>query len=142
MAKFIWTIHFIANGMVCDRCKKVETGYLPYTCNAHTHGMEKYNHMDFQIVLMLPDNEIPYILNTLAHRVQEGERFLDGDMVSGIYEDCDIRLDEYEETGRKVLRVMIPDDCNVFPEEEHCMPVFRLQLLETEDLHNKNWQFS
>ena len=49
-------------------------------------------------------------------------------------EDCDIRLDEFEETGRKVLRVIIPDGNNIFPEDEHCMPVYRLQMLQTEDL--------
>ena len=136
MLKIDWIIHCCANG-ACDECGIVETGFLPNTCNAHTHGMEKYCHMDFQMVLFLPPEEIMRILNTLGLRVQAGERFHDGDMVSGIYEDCDIRLDEYEETGRTVLRVIIPDKYNVFPEEENCMEVYRLQLLETEDLHRK-----
>ena len=94
--------------------------------------------MDFQMVLYLPFEEIGRILNTLGLRVQAGERFHDGDLVSGIYEDCDIRLDEYEETGRRVLRVVIPDKYNVFPEEENCMPVYRLQLLDTEDLYSES----
>lgn len=138
MAKIDWIIHCCANGVVCDGCNKVETGFLQNTCNAHTHGMEKYHHMDFQIVLSLPLKEIGRILNTLGLRVQAGERFQDGDLVSGIYEDCDIRLNEYEETGRTVLRVIIPDKYNVFPEEERCMPVYRLQLLDTEDLYSES----
>ena len=138
MAKIDWIIHCCDNGVVCDECKKLETGFLQYACNAHTHGMERYRHMDFQMVLYLPFEEIGRILNTLGLRVQAGERFHDGDLVSGIYEDCDIRLDEYEETGRRVLRVVIPDKYNVFPEEENCMPVYRLQLLDTEDLYSES----
>ena len=138
MAKIDWIIHCCANGVVCEECKKVETGFLQYACNAHTHGMERYHHMDFQMVLYLPFEEIGRILNTLGLRVQTGERFHDGDLVSGIYEDCDIWLDEYEETGRRVLRVVIPDKYNVFPEEENCMPVYRLQLLDTEDLYSES----
>ncbi len=134
MAKIDWIIHCCANGVVCDECKKVETGFLQYACNAHTHGMEKYHHMDFQMVLFLPPEEIGRILNTLGLRVQAGERFHDGDLVSGIYEDCNIGLNEYEETGRTVLRVIIPDKFNIFPEDARCMPVYRLQLLTTEGL--------
>lgn len=138
MAKIDWIIHCCANGVICGDCGTVETGFIPNTCNAHTHGMEKYHHMDFQMVLFLPLEEIGRILNTLGLRVQTGERFQSGDMVSGIYEDCDIRLDAYEETGRTVLRVMIPDKYNIFPEDERCMPVYRLQLLKTEKLYREN----
>lgn len=135
MEKKNWIIHLCANGVICEICGKVENGFLPQTCNAHTHGMEKYHHMDFQVVLALPVEEIADILNTLGMRVQAGERFHNGDLVSGIFEDCDIRLDEYEETGRTVLRVIIPDANNIFPDDDRCMPIFRVQLLETEDLH-------
>ena len=102
--------------------------------NAHTHGLERYGHLDFQMVLFLPTEEIGRILNTLGLRVQSGERFRSGDMVSGIYEDCDVRLDEYEETGRKVLRVIIPDANNIFPGEGDCMLPYCLQLLKTDEL--------
>lgn len=137
MAEIDWVIHLCANGVPCEECGKVETGFLPQTCNAHTHGMEKYHHKDFQLVLTLPVKEIARILNTMGLRVQAGERFHDGDLVSGIYEDCDIRLDEYEETGRTVLRVIIPDKYNVFPEDERCMSVYRVQLLETDSLYRQ-----
>lgn len=124
--KIDWVIHLVANG-ACDECGEIETGFLPYMCNAHTHGLERYGHLDFQMVLFLPTEEIGRILNTLGLRVQSGERFRSGDMVSGIYEDCDVRLDEYEETGRKVLRVIIPDANNIFPEEGDCMLPYCLQ---------------
>lgn len=77
-----WIIHYILDN----------PGPYPYLCNAHTHGMEKYRHPDFQMVLNLPQEHICYLLNTMGMRVQGGETFHDGDMVSGIYEDCSIRL--------------------------------------------------
>ena len=131
--KIDWVIHLVANG-ACDECGEIETGFLPYMCNAHTHGLERYGHLDFQMVLFLPTEEIGRILNTLGLRVQSGERFRSGDMVSGIYEDCDVRLDEYEETGRKVLRVILPDANNIFPEEGDCMLPYCLQFLKTDEL--------
>ncbi len=132
--KVDWIIHLVANG-ACDECGKMEMEFLPQLCNAHTHGMEKYGHMDFQMVLRVSDWEIAYILNQLGRRVQAGERFKAGDKVSGIYEDCDIRLDAFEETGRQVLRVIIPDKYNIFPEDERCMTPYNLQLLNIENLY-------
>lgn len=99
--------------------------------------MDKYGHMDFQIVLALSPEEVCRILNTLGQRVQAGERFRAGDYVSGIYLDCDIRLDEYEETGRQVLRIVIPDRNNRYPEHPACMPPYPLQLLKTDNLYWK-----
>lgn len=133
--KIDWDIHVVANSVACEKCGKVEDGFLKYACNAHTHGMANYGHMDFQMVLHLPHHEIARILNTLGLRVQDGERFKAGDMVSGIYEDCQIRLDEFEETGRKVLRVIIPDKDNIFPDDERCMDIYKLQMIPTEDLY-------
>lgn len=116
-----WIIHCVTNG-VSD------------ACNAHTHGMNRYNHLDFQMVLNYPHQEIARILNTMGLRVQSGERFKAGDIVEGIYEDCPVRLDAAQEGGRNVLRVVIPDKYNRFPEEENCMEQYRIQLLSTDDL--------
>lgn len=136
-----WIIHLVAND-ACDACGKEETGFLPYACNAHTHGMERYGHPDFQIVLSLPPREIGRILNTLGRRVQDGERFCHGRYVSGIYADCDIRLDEFQETGRDVLRVIIPDRHYRFPEDPQCEEPYRLQSMDTEALHRKDGALS
>ena len=133
--KFDWIIHYCANGIICADCGKVEYPFLDYVCNAHTHGMEKYGHPDFQIVLQLPQAEIAYILNELGSRVRDGAQFQAGDLVERIFLDCLIRLDEAEETGRKVLRAVIPDKNNLFPEEKNCMEPCKLQLLPTEALY-------
>ena len=134
MSKVDWIIHCVRNGAKCDECGTSEEHFLPFTCNAHTHGMENYNHQDFQMVLCLPDKEIARILNTFGLLVRDGNRFCAGDMVNGIYEDCPVRLDQYEETGRTVLRVIIPDKHNIFPEDPACLMPYPVQLLKTEDL--------
>ncbi len=133
MQKIDWIIHLVANG-VCEECRREEHLFLPYTCNAHTHGMERYGHPDFQLVLAYPPEEICRILNTMGLRVQAGEQFQAGDMVSGIYEDCDVRLDAAREDGRNVFRVVVPDKYNRFPEEEGCMDRYCVQLLKTDGL--------
>ena len=115
-----WIIHYIID----------QPAPYPYLCNAHTHGMEHYHHMDFQIVLNLPNDHICYILNTLGHRVQNGEIFNDGDFVSGIYSDCNIRLKKVRETGRDVLRVIIPDTHNRFPDNPKCEEKYMHQDLK------------
>lgn len=130
-----WIIHAVANGVYCSNGNQIEDGFVENACNFHTHGMERYNHMDFQVVLELPPEDIAFILNTLGQKVQAGERFRDGQYVSGIFEDCDIRLDVFEETGRDVLRVIIPDNNNIFPDDERCMDVFKLQLLPMDALY-------
>jgi hypothetical protein len=96
--------------------------------------MAQYGHPDFQIVLNYPNEEIGRILNTLGLRVQAGERFKDGDFVGGIYEDCMVRMKEFTECERKVLRVIIPDKQNRFPEDNECTYPHIVQLLETEQL--------
>ena len=135
--KIDWIIHCVANG-ACDECGNVENSFIPYACNAHTHGMARYNHPDFQLVLNYPHQEIARILNTMGLRVQSGERFKAGDLVEGIYLDCPVRLDEAEECGRTVLRVVIPDKYNIFPEDERCMERYRIQMIPTEALCFEN----
>lgn len=95
--------------------------------NAHTHGMEKYHHLDFQVVLNYPPEHIGYLLNVMGRRVQEGESFSPGDLVKGIYADCTIRLDLFRETGREVLRLIIPDRNNRFPEDPYCEMRYKAQ---------------
>jgi len=134
-----WIIHLVMNYVPCHDCGKVEDSFIPYTCNCHTHGMELYNHLDFQIIIEYPREEIGRILNTLGLRVQAGETFKDGDFVEGIYEDCSVRLNEFTDNGRKVLRVVIPDRNNRFPEDEGCEGPYTYQTLDTEYLLIEKW---
>jgi len=117
--KVDWIIHGVCDGQFV---------------NFHTHGMEKYGHMDFQMVLPYPHKELCRIINTFGLKVQDGERFKDGDLVKGIYEECDVRLNEFEETGRTVLRIIVPDKYNHFPDEVGCEYPYTIQILPTDFL--------
>lgn len=129
-----WIVHYVSNNVHCDECGKREDSFLPCLCNAHTHGMKKYNHLDFQIVLDLGAQEVCRILNELGRRVRAGHRFTAGEMIPGVYEDCAVRLDIAEETGREVYRVIIPDRNYLFPEDPLCCGIYPQQLVNTEDL--------
>ncbi len=135
--RFNWIIHCCRNGVVCDECGEVENSFLDNVCNAHTHGMGQYGHMDFQLVLQYSDGEIFRILNTFGLWVQNGRKFKDGDAVSGIFEDCDVKLKEFDECDRKVLRIIVPDKYNVFPDEAGCLEPYTLQTLPTDMLWSK-----
>lgn len=104
-----WFIHYV-----------FDASDIPGIANIHTHGLEKYNHLNFQLVLSVGTDEAKYILNTMSRRVQKGEIFHEGDMVSDIFDDCDVLLKKYHETGRDVLRIIVPDSDNRFPGEEGC----------------------
>lgn len=126
--EFEWAIHYIANGVACDHCGDVENPYPQYMCNAHTHGMERYGHLDFQVVLDMGPQIIGYLLNSMGRKVQSGEKFKSEDVISGLFENCTVRLVEVEDSGRTVLRLIIPDSNNHFPEDEGCAPPYNKQL--------------
>ncbi len=78
--------------------------------NAHTHGLfEKYNHLDFQIVLNLHPNIISAIFHNIVDLVKAGERFHDGQEATAIIQNFKVKLFEATESGRKVLRIILPD---------------------------------
>lgn len=105
--------------------------YLPddipeYILNSHTHGMYEYFHREFQVLLALDASEICRLLETLCRRVEAGEAFSPGDMVTGLYE-CAVRLDAAIENGENVLRLIIPDSNNRFPEDPLCEAPYKYQ---------------
>ena len=77
--------------------------------------------------------EIMRLLNTMGMRVARGERFKDGDLIEGLYLDCSVRLQEFPDIdGKPVLRLMIPDKENRWPEEAgvpYCGQLFSTFLL-------------
>lgn len=135
--KVDWIIHIVGNGIICEECGDVERGFKENLCNAHTHGMSRYSHPDFQMVLATAPHEIGRILNSFGLMVQNGYRFTDGEYVTGIYEDCAVRVQMFWETDREVFRVIIPDRNNIFPEDPNCEEPYCYQLLKTSELEEE-----
>ena len=95
--------------------------------NSHTHGMEQYGHLDFQLVLPLVPKQISFILNSICLEVQNGKRFSPGSYrVEGF--TCDFRFELHKETGRDVLRLIIPDPKFRFPEDPMCEEPYKYQI--------------
>jgi len=115
MKKVDWTIHQVIDD-------KGPGGII----NSHTHGMERYHHPDFQLVLPISPRQTESILNTIAHEVQNGRKFKPG-KYSGEVFSCDFRLDAHRETGRDVLRLILPDPEMRFPEDPLCAEPYKHQ---------------
>jgi hypothetical protein len=97
--------------------------------NLHTHGFdESWGHPDFGIVLPITMELGTVILQRLAELVKGGEQFVDGGTYDHVLQGLRVRMVSVPETGRKILRVLIPDKAGVLPGEEGCAAVFNEQL--------------
>lgn len=86
----------------------------PTGWSAHTHIHQRYNHPDFEIVLPISGELTSLIFNQLVERVKAGERFKAGDVCEALWTSEDhksynVTFIDAIESGRKVLRVVIPD---------------------------------
>ena len=128
-----WVIHYCANGVKCDCCDKFVTNYLPMMCNMHTHGLEKYRHPNFQIVLDFPMEISGRILNALGMSVKHGEVYKAGETV-GFPDGLVVKLAEFQEEDRKVLRIWFPDKHGFYPDDLDCSEAMKIQMLATDKL--------
>jgi hypothetical protein len=88
--------------------------------NCHTHGLDRFNHLDFQLVLPVDGNILQQLVTTLVDRVKAGEKFEAGMRVSGVVANYDVLLvaaKESEQNSRQVLRVILPDQQGNLDEE-------------------------
>lgn len=136
--KVDWIIALECNGHKCDVCELTEHSFIDGFCNAHTYGMFKYEHPEFQLVLCMDDKMILYTLNMLGLRVQAGEVFKDGDIIKDLFEGYNALLKEFEYNGQKMLRVIIPDVNHNFPNDDGCQLEYTYQALPIEDLYKKD----
>lgn len=130
-----WTIDIITDGK-CDVCGKYHKDiFVPYICDARTAGLDKYGHMEFQFVLKLRIELICEILNLLGRRVQSGEIFKAGCFVHHILEKYPVRLDLQTSDDTNYLRVIVPDEKGLWPEDPECNKVYALQKHPIESLY-------
>lgn len=99
--------------------------------NIHTHGLpETMGHADLQLVLPLPQQEAARVLHTIVDEIRSGRKFKVGDLFDKVYTDCDVAFRETKESGRPVLRVIIPDMHNRWPDDPLCADVYNRQYEE------------
>ncbi|WP_182101775.1 DUF4262 domain-containing protein [Niallia taxi] len=98
--------------------------------NIHTHGFEEnYNHMDFQIVLKYHPDLVQGIFNTLYYHVKRGKVYESGKYYSEVVSGYDVLMQTFEENGRELLRVILPDENGLFPQSPNCNPIYKLQTM-------------
>ena len=80
--------------------------------NCHTHGLpENFEHPDLQIVMPLLGNVLHGILTVCVDKIKEGITFNIEQEFSGILsKGYKVRFVEANESGRDVLRIIIPDE--------------------------------
>jgi len=78
--------------------------------NFHSHYLESYlGHKDIQLVYPLPDNLVGGIMHTVVGNIKKGRKYKAGDITSSVLEGLDVLFVEATETGRTVLRIILPD---------------------------------
>ncbi len=113
IAQFGWTAHHIVDGQVPS---------------AHTHGlMERFEHLDVQVVLPATPETIQALLAPIAVAVTRGRRFGAGDEVRGVF-NVPLRFVERPEGGRTVLRALFPDPEGRWPDDPNVAAGYELQL--------------
>lgn len=140
--RIFWHIDHVCDMGICPCCgkdKSMHPDFIPNACDAHTHGMNRFGHLEFQYVLNVKSEEIAHVLNSLCNLVASGRKFYDGDYVTGIYDDCSVLLKQFkDDNGGDILRVIVPDGKNRFPGNPECWAPYKIQLLPFEMLLLEN----
>lgn len=97
--------------------------------NVHTHGAFWYSGMDFQVVIPYSSDTVCQLLTMMVKRAQNGELFKDGDLVAGLFYEYPVKLLSVKESGRQVLRLLIPDENGYFPDDARCNNMYQYQML-------------
>ena len=110
MKKYGWYAHCVQSGDY----------QTPMGFNYHTHGFpETLAHRDIQIVLPVDMKICHSIATTIFNKLQnyEPSAYWDGDLEEGIIKDYPVEFMEAMESGREVLRVILPDKNGKFGDE-------------------------
>jgi YD repeat-containing protein len=81
----------------------------PTRFNYHTHGCGKsWTHPDFQIVARIPPEVAHEVAGCAIEQIKKGRRFKPGETSNEIITDFDVMFAAAKESGRDVLRIILP----------------------------------
>jgi len=104
--------------------------------NIHTHGLaENLNHIDIQIVLKMDDEIIRMLLHSIIENIKGGYTYYEGRSTK-VIEDLEVEFKKFEEDGREVLRLIIPDQEGRFPNDESCSEPYNKQYVDFNELND------
>ena len=137
-----WDIALTENGGICEICgKPVGNPYLDGIMWATTHGLEElYNHLDFELVVSMPEQYACQILNMLGARVQSGEVFSDGQTLNDVLQHYPVKIKRMDSYGADKLRIIVPDRNGLWPEDAGCEYPYSLQIMSMKALENATYK--
>lgn len=96
----------------------IDATNTPNNTNYHTHGLrESFDHPDLQLCLPLRQGDAHTILHILVNAIKTGQRFLPEKEYSGVLANGYLlHFMPACESGRKVLRALIPDPSGGYTE--------------------------
>lgn len=97
----------------------------------HTHGLEQSQggHYDLEITLPVSGEDAAEVISNVVDKIKKGKEFRDGDIESGILVGYDVKFVKRKESGRDILRILLPDRDGRYPEHADCDPRFSEQDL-------------
>jgi uncharacterized protein DUF4262 len=108
MAEFGWYANYVRNH-----------GESPTGFSTHTYGLEEsWNHPNIQIVWRVPPEMGYDMLYTVVELVRKGEKFEPGRKYNNVLHDYDVMFAWATESGRRVLRMILPDKDNGVSRDE------------------------
>jgi hypothetical protein len=105
LMEYGWYAHIVMD----DYPENTPTGF-----NYHTHGLpHSADHFDLQVVFPFPQRAVPMLHkivgDLIALYIRKGERFEPGQVSHDIIERLPVTFAQATESGRPVLRVILPD---------------------------------
>ncbi|MEK4487942.1 DUF4262 domain-containing protein [Psychrobacillus sp. FSL H8-0484] len=110
-----------------------ETGKKEFDglANNHTHGIiENFGHDDFQIVIPFEQKETILLFYHLVELIKKGETFEPDIEYKNIIQNGSVHFKEFEDDGRKILRLILPDEKGKMPNDEDCSEIYKKQYNE------------
>src|SRR5687768_1237376 len=100
MEKFGWFAHYVPG-----------SPDYPNKTNYHTHGVpESFGHLDLQICLPIRHTLAHSIFTTVIDKIKEGQIFMEDMSYDKILKNYPLKFALAFESGRNVLRLLIPDE--------------------------------
>lgn len=82
----------------------------PFQFNYHTHGFpQKFGHPDIQVCFPVPFDIAHRIAWSAAHHLEEGGKLEAGKSSDAILEGYEVMCIKAHESGRDVIRLVLPD---------------------------------
>jgi len=95
--------------------------------NFHTHGLaENLHHLDLQIVLKIDEEIVKTLFSSIIENIKGGYTYYEG-RSNNVIEEIEVEFKKFQEDGREVLRLIIPDQEGRFPSDESCSEPYNKQ---------------